>query len=124
MSTQLLENLGLSSEEASIYSLMLQLGVSPIQKILPKSGLKRGTLYNVLRRLKERELVVEKEGTKKATFEVVAPEKLGELLTAEQARMEENKKRLDDALPQLKSLYNLAMHKPEVRSTSDGSILQ
>lgn len=115
MHENLLKNLGLAEDEARVYEKMLELGVAPIQKILPKSGLKRGTLYNVLRRLVERGLLIEKEGAKKATFEVASPAALEKLMATETARIEENKKRLGDALPQLASLYNLAMHKPNVQ---------
>ncbi len=115
MHNSLLQSLGLSADEANVYELMLGLGVAPIQKILPKSGLKRGTLYNVLRRLVERGLLIEKEGAKKATFEVASPAALEKFMSTEAARIEETKKRLTDRLPQLQSLYNLAMHKPNVQ---------
>ncbi len=115
MHNSLLQSLGLTPEESGVYELMLELGVAPIQKILPKSGLKRGTLYNVLHRLADKGLLAEKEGTKKATFEVASPAALEKFMSAEAARIEENKKRLADRLPQLQSLYNLAMHKPNVQ---------
>ncbi len=52
-----LEKLNLSSREATVYAELLELGETTIEQISQKSKIKRTTVYDVIKTLKEKGLV-------------------------------------------------------------------
>jgi len=96
---EILREIGLSPNEASVYFAMVQLGPSPILKISRTSEVKRTTIYSVIESLKEKGLVrLEMKGFKKL-FVAESPERLESIL---EQKKNEFKKHLNDFL----GIYN------------------
>ncbi len=56
-----LESLGLSEAEARVYLALLETGSTLAGPIIKKTGLHRGTTYQILQRLKEKGLFLQSE---------------------------------------------------------------
>lgn len=115
MYTELLTQAGLSEKEAAIYEKLLELGSTTVGKLLKHLPYKRGDLYNILASLKEKGLASERLAKGIMTFTVESPDKITDLLKAEDEKRDRIRKSVTSTLPDLKSLYNLAIHKPGVR---------
>ncbi|MFH0701575.1 MAG: helix-turn-helix domain-containing protein [Candidatus Woesearchaeota archaeon] len=105
--TAILEELGLSGAEAKIYLALLELGSTLAGPIIKKTGLHRGTTYQILQRLKEKGLVSSIIKGKKQYFSAASPERLMDVL-------KERKEKLSDILPQLKAKQDSSKEKQEV----------
>lgn len=107
---------GLSPKEAEIYEVLLQMGEGKASEIYKKTPYKRSLVYNLLDELVQKGLVLklEKPG-KVAVFRLDHPQKMGELVEAEEKKIRYFKRSLDELMPQLVSSYNLAFNKPGVR---------
>jgi len=110
-----LEELGLSDKEAKVYLACLELGASPVQKISSLSGINRVTTYVILECLSKKGLVSETQRDKKTLFIAEDPENLSILLEKIREEVEEKNKILKKAMPELKSLIQLAGKKPIVK---------
>ena len=98
--TNILENLGLTENEAKVYLASLSLGQSTILKISRTAEIKRTTIYSVIESLKQKGLMkIEIKGWKKL-FVAESPEKLDVMI---KNRREE----LKSSLPEFLALYNL-----------------
>ncbi|MDD9954147.1 MAG: hypothetical protein OXR66_07480 [Candidatus Woesearchaeota archaeon] len=69
-----LEELGLTDAEASIYLTLLEAGPSHAGEIISKTGFHRATTYQILKRLKEQGYVSSIIRGKKQQFEAASPE--------------------------------------------------
>lgn len=105
---EILEQLGLTPYEATVYLAALELGSGTTIQIAKKSGIKRTTCYDVLLNLKDKSLVFESTKGKKRLFIAEDPEKLKKDLERKEAVFLE-------ALPRFKSLYNISGVKPKIR---------
>lgn len=103
----LLHRFGLSAKEASTYLAILQLGRSTIKPIGEKAKVKRTSIYNFINHLVELGLVTRVTIRGRSYYEAVAPERLIDL---EKERL----RQLQDALPELQSLYNRSGPKPRI----------
>ena len=97
--------LGFSEPEIKIYRAILEKGQASVRTLAEKTNIGRGTVYNILKRLKEKGLVSYSERGKLKYFAVENPEKL-------LAQFEEKKRALDEAasefqmaLPELQALF-------------------
>ena len=122
MYTEQLMSLGLNSKEAKTYEALLSLGASTITPIFQLSKLKKGDTYNVLRSLKEKELIKEKTVRGKTVFQAEPPQKISELLRHKQRQLDAEKNQLDTLLPELTTLFQGTTEKPiiQVLSGYDG----
>jgi sugar-specific transcriptional regulator TrmB len=91
---QVLEEFGLSSAEAKVYLALLETGSTLAGPIIKKTGLHRGTTYQILQRLKEKGLVSSIIKGKKQYFQPASPDRLMDVL-------EEKKEDLAEILPSL-----------------------
>lgn len=103
----ILEELGLSGAEAKIYLALLELGSTLAGPVIKKTGLHRGTTYQILQRLKEKGLVSSIIKGKKQYFSAVGPERLMDVL-------KEREEKLSGILPQLKAKQDSSKEKQEV----------
>lgn len=109
MSIETIKQLGLTDNEAKVYLACLELGQATVQELSKKSGVKRTTVYIAIEGLKEKGLVSQSKKAKKTMFAVESPDSL---LALSQKRHEA----LKQALPELKSIYNMAgAEKPKLR---------
>jgi len=103
-----LRSAGLDTKEAATYLAVLELGEASMGSLVKKSRLKRTTLYDITETLKERGLIGVSRRGKRAVYTAENPNKL-----IEQA--DENKRRLENLLPELLSITNTITKKPKMR---------
>ncbi len=98
MYTEILEDIGLSPNEAKIYETLLSVGEIGVAEISLKAKVHRRNVYDALNRLIEKGLVFRIFQKGEHQFRAVTPDKLQEVLQAKQ-------KSLSGILPDLKKLY-------------------
>ncbi len=103
-----LQKIGLSDKEAKLYIAGLQSGPASIQDLAAESGLKRTTIYEIIKDLQEKKLVNVSQKGKKKVFIMEEPENMGLFL-----KQRENI--FKQILPDLESLQNQNTKKPTVR---------
>lgn len=99
MDLTLLQDLGLSPNEAKIYSALLTYGGSGVSTISLRAKVHRRNAYDATQRLLEKGLVAEVYGKGEIIFEPVDPGKLMELIR-------EKELRLANALPRFHSAFH------------------
>ncbi len=97
-----LEKLGLTPNEAKIYSVLLDLKEASISAISVQSGIHRRNVYDTIQRLMEKGLVFQVLPKKVLTYSPVHPDKLKELV-------EEKQRELDSILPGLSYNFNRSL---------------
>ena len=102
-----LEQFGLSEAEAKVYLALLETGSTLAGQIIKKTGLHRGTTYQILQRLKEKGLVSSVIKGKKQYFGPASPERLMDVL-------KEKEEKLQEILPNLKAKLEASKEKQEV----------
>jgi sugar-specific transcriptional regulator TrmB len=103
-----LEHFGLNSKEATVYLALLELGEGTLADLARKSRVKRTTLYDIARSLKEKGLVSVVRNGGRLRYSAEDPRMFGE-------RLHEQQTLLSGMLPELLSLANALPHKPKVR---------
>lgn len=102
-----LEKLGLEYKEQLVYVALLQLERATANEIAYKANLKRPTTYDILYRLRAGGVIAEVKEGKKRKFVAQPPEQLLTLL-------DEQKRAVEQDLPQLLSIYNTKTKRPKV----------
>lgn len=110
-----LTKLGLDPKEATVYEVLLRLGKAGMGKLARELPFKRANTYNIVADLAEKGLLTEKEERGRKVFVAEDPGKLHDLLEAKQHELKHTHQTLEAVLPELKSLYSLALNKPGVR---------
>lgn len=113
--TKILQKFGLSEKESLVYLSLLKLGVSYAREIVEDSGLNRSTIYVVLDSLLKKGLInIVSEATVQR-YIATSPEIL--LIRAKEASNKYGliKDSLQRSLPELRTAYRGAEHKPRVR---------
>lgn len=105
---KILEQYGLTKKEADFYLATLSLGTASITAITKKAGLKRPTAYLVIDELLKKQLLINIPQGKKIFYKAEHPEKLIK-------KLEENKRKIEEILPELISLYSLSSKEPKIR---------
>ncbi|MBU1203719.1 MAG: hypothetical protein KKG60_01480 [Nanoarchaeota archaeon] len=108
MNTKILENIGLTRNQAEIYLALLKLGSATAQQIIKESGMHRSPVYDNLEKLQEHGLVSYVVKDFKKYFQAVPPKKLYSYL-------EEKKQELAEAMPELEKLEG--MKKEEINAS-------
>ncbi len=98
MHNQILQQIGLSKNEAQIYETLLREGESTVGMIANKSKVHRRNVYDAIKRLIEKGIVFEVLETKENRYQAVNPNKLSELL-------EEKQSALQKVMPELEALF-------------------
>ena len=115
----LLQNLGLSDKESTLYTLLLELGQVQASILTAKTGLKRATVYKSLYALIAKGLVRQQDIQKKLHFAPLAPDNLLKLSDEQFDKQERARLDLQGILPVLTSQYILSVEKPVI-STFEG----
>ncbi|WP_127090998.1 TrmB family transcriptional regulator [Aquabacter cavernae] len=103
-----LAKIGITGKLFKLYLAAVELGEAPVQEVAARAGLARTTAYDVLERLEQEELIrIEERGGRRF---VVAEDPVGML-----QRLELKKQVIGDLMPQIRSLYNRAKGKPQIR---------
>ena len=112
MDINLLKKLGFSDKMAKIYLVLLGLGPSSVRKLAESSGLNRGTIYEVLKHLQEKQVVrFYKEDTKQL-FVAEDPDKLRDVVFRQENELKKLGSSLDKLLPELHALHNPGGQRP------------
>lgn len=109
MNLETLKELGLSQGQVSVYSAVLELGISTLNKIQEKTGIERRNIYDILNKLIERGLISYTIEKGKRTYQCTHPNKILE----EIKRKEKSLKELEKQIPQIKGIFDIS--KPEIR---------
>jgi len=102
METKLLENLGLTKNEAKTYLTLLKLGSVPAGPLIKVLGMFRAQVYNLLDILIEKGLVHYVVQANRKYFEAQDPERLLELIQNKKQILENQEKELEKVIPKLK----------------------
>jgi len=102
-----LQQFGLSKNEAIIYEALLRHGEMGVSLLSRKSGVHRRNVYDTLQRLVEKGLVFEIVTQRETVYQGVDPKKFREFL-------QEKEEVLNRALPHMDSLYKQVANKSEV----------
>jgi sugar-specific transcriptional regulator TrmB len=103
----ILEQLDLKDKKADIYLACLELGQATAAQIAQKAGIKRPYFYDLSNSLLKRGLIKQSKKGKKTLFSAVDPEKL-------RVFEEEKLKKIEEIMPELKSIYNTTGAKPKI----------
>ncbi len=116
MWTEYLLNIGLSPDQAKVYTSLLELGAVTAKKASLSSGLKRGLVYKILDQLISHGLVEKRaQGRETTLFLPTHPARLKHIAERKRIETENAEKSLTDVLGQLTSQYNLVTHRPNVQ---------
>lgn len=105
---QILEKIGLSKHESTIYLALLELGPSYITQISEKTSIHRPLVYKALPSLLEKKLVTKTRRAKRTIYMAEPPNRLETMF---------DDLRIDffEALPELEDQYSIKDQKPRVR---------
>lgn len=106
-----LESIGLSRQEALVYISTLKLGMAKVSRIAQKAGLKRESVYYILKLLQEKGFVSEviKSGVK--YYSAVTPERILGIIEEEKQQKTEA---IKEILPDIEALQKVAFIRPQI----------
>ena len=93
-----LQKLGLAKNEAQIYHLLLQRGEQNVSQLSERSSIHRRNVYDSLRRLSQRGLVIEIQEKRESFFQAVDPENLQDIIN-------EKNSALSTVMPEMTKLF-------------------
>lgn len=109
-----LVQLGLSEKEAELYLLLLSENTNTAAQLAKRAKESRTNTYMILERLVEENLVEVDESAPVRRYRSADPERLKDLLNQRQQQLRNDQAALLSSLPELRSMYRLAHHKPGV----------
>lgn len=119
MIKSLFEELNFSKKETKVYLAILELGTAKAKDLALKTDLNRTTVYDVCDVLLSRGLISTYKQGKTTFFNALDPKRLENYLEREkeecESKIEKQKKKVKDLLPELISLQNLPTKKPKVQ---------
>lgn len=109
--------LGLQKKESAVYFSVLENNDSSIPSIAKDTGLSRGTVYDIVEKLKEKGFLTEIKKDKKRRITAENPtNKLYSMLDAKHNELQKSKKIVENILPTINTLSNHKDNfKPQVR---------
>ena len=110
MKLEQLTELGLSEGQILVYTAVLELGISTLNKIQEKTGIERRNIYDILNKLIEKGLISYTLEKGKRTYHCTHPNKLLE----EIKKKEQSLKELESKIPEIKDLFNL--NRPDIKA--------
>ncbi len=110
MKLESLKEIGLTKGQIEVYSAVLELGISTINKIHEKTGIERRNIYDILNKLIEKGFISYTTEKGKRTYQCTHPNKILEEVKRKEAALKE----LEREVPKIKDLFSLS--KPEIRA--------
>jgi sugar-specific transcriptional regulator TrmB len=118
MINSLLSALDFSEKESSVYLALLEIGSGKAKEISKKTGLNRTTIYDIFEVLMQKGLVSKYKKGSATYFNALEPRHLLTYLDREKEehakKIERQKTKVSELLPQLISLQNIFTNKPKV----------
>lgn len=116
MNTKLLEQIGLSEEEAKVYSTLVTNGTLQARKIAYDSKVNRSLVYKILKKLSSYGLIEENTDQGKISrFTALHPSKLHDLVKKKEEELKLADHAFHEAVSTLGAQFNLMCGKPTVR---------
>src|SRR3989338_10019358 len=105
MYREILIQAGLDDKEVLVYEALLACGQANVKALLADVSLKRGDVYNILYRLRDKKLI--KEGFKRGItyFSLESPGRIEELIAERRERFTQTEKSLAELMPKMKAQY-------------------
>lgn len=122
MDTLLLKKLGFSDKSAKVYLALLSLGPSSVRVLAEKTGLNRGTAYDMLKWLEDEGLVSFYKKDAKQHFVAESPEKLHRLVERKKEELEAADDKLEKMVEELKALHDKGGERPVARYFSGSQL--
>lgn len=110
-----LTKLGLSENEAVLYTLMLRYPRSTVKEMLEKTPFPRTMLYHVLGQLTKRGLATAVKNQWRTVYIAENPQRLYRLLEEKEEVFAEETRHMREIIPALKDQYRLAGRRPDIR---------
>ena len=107
MTLEILKKIGLSDGEIKIYSALLDLGKSPINKIHEKIGIERRNIYDILNKLIEKGLIIYVTENKKKLFQISHPSKIIGYIEEKKHILNKTEEELKKQIPTIIEKFNL-----------------
>ncbi len=107
INTEVLREIGLSSNEIKVYMALIRLGSTSVTEVMKKSGVHRANIYDSLERLIGKGLVSNVMRLNKKYFECASPRNITAII-------KEREKELESIMPELEAIYNQRMEKQEI----------
>lgn len=101
MNLEILRKIGLSEGEIKVYRAVLEIGLSPINKIHEKTGIERRNIYDILNKLIEKGLISYIDENKKRTFQITNPNKLISYLEERKKELDHSKELIEKEIPSI-----------------------
>lgn len=114
MNKLLLEEVGLTRNEARAYESLLTDGEATPPAIANRINISRENSYYVLNSLVKLGLAEKKEKGKKLLYTPLSPEKIKDLLEEQKQRFTEKEKSINAIIPELNNLFSMRTDKPSV----------
>ena len=114
MSIEILRKIGLSNGEIKVYSALVDLGMSPINKIHERTGIERRNIYDILNKLIEKGLITYITENKKRLFQMTHPNKVIGYIEEKKYRLDKTKEELAKEIPSLIEKFNFK--KPNINA--------
>lgn len=106
MNTKILENIGLTKNESTVYLSLLAIGISKTGEILMHSKLNSGKIYEILESLKNRGLASESIVNKVRYFTAAPPSQILEYLRKKKEDIEKEEQEIKELIPKLEKSRN------------------
>ena len=124
MIQKIFSSLGLGDIEAKVYFALLEFGPQPAGALSKKLGIPRSSLYGVLRRLLDTEIVGETVRHKVSIFAAEPPDRLKLLFRRRREELDHHEGALDAMLPLLKKRRGGRLLRPKVQVFEGGDGLR
>lgn len=115
MEIKILEEIGLTSNQAAIYLILLEKGPLPAGLLARRSGIKRSLVYVILESLIGKEIVVKDESKKVTRFDVSHPQKLETLVQQKKQEADLAASAFASTFHQLQQTFEIKTGQPGVR---------
>lgn len=112
MDITILKKIGLNDKEIKVYLTLLEYGAISVRGLADITDLNRGTVYDILKKLQDQGLVSYYHQKTKQQFVAEAPEQLLSLIRDRETELKQAKGRVEQLLPELKSLQDKDGNKP------------
>jgi len=110
-----LETIGLSENEALLYTIMLRYPKCSVQELNVRAPFPRTMLYHILDKLIQHSLVTSAKTRSRTLYIAENPDRLYELLAKKREQTETEIAAVRDIIPTLKHTYRLASNRPDIR---------
>jgi sugar-specific transcriptional regulator TrmB len=115
-----LKKLGLKEKEIKVYLAGLELGPNSIKNIAEKVKIPRPTVYEIIKRLEEKELFVETKKRKKRLFVAQSPSQILRILRIKKREIEEKEREFARIVAILEAKYSREKEKIRIFRGKEG----